>query len=865
MKNYLLTLLIAGLCLPVLAQSDSVTVSGVVTDSSGDPAVEVLVGLLDELSGQETISFTDADGFYSMSLEVSADSPEGCLVLVMLDCDSYFFFDTLCYSPEETVLVVDLTYCAGGAESCDVFLFVTSESDSLVTLLAVSSGVGPYTYSWSEGSITQTIPIDVTITEEYCVTITDSQGCMAEDCINFGPPNPCFVNIFEEPFFNGTYLYAEGHGQSDSLAYQWSTGENGYQIFVEQSGDYCVTMTDALGCEAVDCRYIEVDTFGFDECFSYIYEESSNTDSMQTLTVVSFGAGPFTYSWSTGEITESIEITEEGTYCVTVMDSEGCETIACYDYLAWEECGVWVASDPTQEGVHVVAFAFGAEPIAYLWSTGADTQEILASESGEYCVSIIDGEGCTSDFCVEVEVGQVSDCFTLIEQQYLDNGTVALSIALPADGSYYIEWNTGEITDTIIADQTGTYCVEVLDIESGCSFSTCSFVWIDNVDPACIGVIDVAYLEESQAELYVQFVFSDLPIDPSAYLYAWSTGESTQTIAVDSDGDYCVTVTSIDASNCTFELCTSVHFEDDAFISSLFIAYYDIETEEGVDADIELYSVLPSGELELYTTVFEGNAFGIEGLYEIDSIVDGTYVALAIPEQDDLYIPSYHLETMFWDEADLFVFDSSLDNFQLIEIHAIPLTNLSGSGSIGGIATDDQLVGHAEGDVTRYQGPLSGANIMLTHQNTPVEQEYTDESGAYRFDNLPFGTFTVTLERPGHMRQQIEVTISANNPTVLDVLFETSLTSIDDVNMIAMTISPNPAADRLRIELPIQKQQKVDILISDMNGRTVLTKQAQLSPQQNSVDIDVRYMNRGMYNVSVSSEESRETRKFTKI
>jgi len=39
----------------------------------------------------------------------------------------------------------------------------------------------------------------------------------------------------------------------DSLAYEWSTGETTERIYSIKKGNYCVTVTDCNGCQAVDC------------------------------------------------------------------------------------------------------------------------------------------------------------------------------------------------------------------------------------------------------------------------------------------------------------------------------------------------------------------------------------------------------------------------------------------------------------------------------------------------------------------------------------------------------------------------------------------------------------------------------------
>ncbi|MEZ4949944.1 MAG: hypothetical protein R2784_11235 [Saprospiraceae bacterium] len=47
------------------------------------------------------------------------------------------------------------------------------------------------------------------------------------------------------------------------------------------------------------------------------------------LEALPFGEAPFTYNWSIGETTSSVQVTSPGTYCVTVTDATGCAASSC--------------------------------------------------------------------------------------------------------------------------------------------------------------------------------------------------------------------------------------------------------------------------------------------------------------------------------------------------------------------------------------------------------------------------------------------------------------------------------------------------------------------------------------------------------
>jgi hypothetical protein len=110
-------------------------------------------------------------------------------------------------------------------------------------------------------------------------------------------------------------MYTLDAGMFD--AYMWSTGETTQMIDVMTAGTYTVEVTDANGCMGMDDFVLTVNPLpvvdlGPDQ---EIYDGD----------VVTLDAGVFTsYLWSTGETTQTIDVSAEGTYYVDVTDANGC-------------------------------------------------------------------------------------------------------------------------------------------------------------------------------------------------------------------------------------------------------------------------------------------------------------------------------------------------------------------------------------------------------------------------------------------------------------------------------------------------------------------------------------------------------------
>jgi len=859
MKKLFTTALLFCLCNFLMAQ-EVLNIEGTITYPDGNPAVGIFVGL--EIADVDIQVFeqTDENGNYQIETELDEDNTQGCFLLFIVDCTAEIEFFEECYNPGNYDFTFDYDYCANGSDICEAFINVIP-TDSIILLEAIAFGEGPFTYQWDNGSTSFSTTVPAGTEGVICVLVTSSNGCEVSTCIDLTPPDPCFVQIYEEHLFGSAVLYAEGYGQTEELEYIWSTGETGEVIDIAVSGEYCVTLVDGEGCESFDCRFVEIDTSGFEDCFSFIHQTFDDSDSVVILSVETFGTAPYTYLWSFNDVVISTEdniIPEEsGVYCVEVTDAEGCFSVSCYDYFIWEECGVWIGCDPIEEGVQLWAFGYGAEPLTYEWNTGDTEQELIVTVTEEYCVTVTDATGCTSTTCMLVNVEEVNECFGPIEIELFEESAV-LTVNPIVEGDFLFIWSTGDSTQSITVTESGFYCVEAVELNTGCSFSTCEVINIGQ-SQFCDGYIETTSISDSIATLTV-FAFNGVN-DTTQFQYAWSTGETTQTITVSEEGEYCVTATSEDG--CSFVLCTNVVLWGFPEGNTILGVVYDEVTGSTVASSVDLYTINDDGTLELYSA---SNEVLTDGVFLISQVEAGTYLALATAEADN-YAPTYAFNTTSWEEADLIQVDGNSVIIP-VEISMVTINGLDGNGTIEGSVSTDGLKANGEMGESRSSGPLAEANVMLMHSDIHVGQTFTQEDGSFRFTNLPYGTFEVVLEIPGQEQKIIEVTLSEDNPNVTDIDLdaESGTVSTNDLTtMSSLTLSPNPTSNILVVESRFTEAQKLMYSIVDMQGRVVVSEPYNVTLGDNKLEVDVTLFENGVYNLVLQTQDEVLVKRFIKI
>ncbi|MEM7106375.1 MAG: T9SS type A sorting domain-containing protein [Bacteroidota bacterium] len=453
--------------------------------------------------------------------------------------------------------------------------------------LTINGGVPPFAFLWSDG---QTIEDLIGLQAgNYCVTITDNNGCATTTCADVLASNALAVTV------NSTNVlcFGDGNGQIDLAVsggsgvytYQWDNGSTIEDLTGLLGGTYCYTVTDGGVCSFEECIIINepppliagVFINGDVLCFGESNGEALATGSGGTL--------PYTYTWDNGETTALGSHLSEGVHHVTVTDANGCSDTAAVlisepTELIASAVGETVFCSNGIDGDIDLTVSGGTLPYTFGWSNGANTEDLTGLPAGTYCVTVYDSNGCIITTCADIIATNdfaLTANFTNLLCFGDSDATIDLAVS-GGSGQYTFLWDNGSTMEDLSGLSSGNYCVTVSDGGS-CVIEHCEFIYEPTVLVANVYVNgDVFCFGENNGTAEIFGFGGILP-----YTYAWDNGETDAIASMLVEGLHVVTIT--DGNGCTAT--------DDVLISepAELVASAVGETvicSSGTDGDIDL-------------------------------------------------------------------------------------------------------------------------------------------------------------------------------------------------------------------------------------------------------------------------------------
>lgn len=417
--------------------------------------------------------------------------------------------------------------------------------------------VGTYlSYQWSAGE-NSAVVVGVN-SGTYSVTVEDANHCFGTasmDLGHFDLPQPSIIG--NTAFCAGDQINLQA--ETDYPFYAWSSGEEVAEITVDTPGLYELSVTDINGC--VGTTELQVNEMALPE----IAIEGAPYFCTGSSTFLEVPSGFFTYTWSNGAETNTIEATEAGTFSVTVMDDNGCVGTDNLNITNVElppvDAGGSFLIDCYNNGVQIGIEISG--PYTYQW-TGPDIvpgnafeARPFVAEGGQYSLIMKDTVyGCESPISfalvddvryepeIILSISETLDCNQLTATIDGENST-------SGDNIIYRWYNPeGDMIQesanpNLLVDTGGLFTLELLDVALGCETSESIEVIADFAYPEIVAGTEMEInCFESTLSLSGEVVWAQ-----AGYAINWEalegniiSGASTLTPTINEAGSYILSI-----------------------------------------------------------------------------------------------------------------------------------------------------------------------------------------------------------------------------------------------------------------------------------------------------------------------------------
>lgn len=342
-----------------------------------------------------------------------------------------------------------------------------------VTLTASGAAVGE-TYRWYETNTSLTplfagnpfVTPSLSSNTTYYVTAYNPTTF----CESGRTPVTASISGIEKPVLNvsGSLSVCEGTTQvliapSGFTTYTWSTGATTQQITVNTTGSYSVVVNNGI------CSSPPSDAFNFTVNAKPLKPTITSTGGGSLCgtgsVTLSAPAGFSSYTWSSGQTTQDINVSSAGNFTVIVTNAAGCQSVPSDVFTVINtppaKPSITITGSTILCGSSTVQLTAPAGFSSYVWSGGETTQSITTGTAGSYTVTVSNG-ACISEVSDAVTVTAVSapaqPAITVTGNTTLCNGAFTV-LAAPTGFSNYL-WSNGETTRQLVVTTAGTFSVQ---------------------------------------------------------------------------------------------------------------------------------------------------------------------------------------------------------------------------------------------------------------------------------------------------------------------------------------------------------------------------------------------------------------------
>jgi gliding motility-associated-like protein len=279
----------------------------------------------------------------------------------------------------------------------------------------VTNGVGVITFLWTPGGNTTNYVTGLSA-GPFQVIVQDENGCTASNnsvMINHPTGSASVGTIKDVSCQNGSDGYVEVlmSGGSPQFTYNWSCNcpnQNTASNLV--AGNYWVEITDNYGCiDTLDFVINELPPLQVQDSVLNNPSCFGGADG-QIQSIASGGTSPYSFEWDSNPAQFNALATglSDGTFTVTVTDSNGCQALASVQLIEPTEliADAQVLGNNIcfgdSAGVAQAQGVGGTQPYTYSWDNGDTTATISNLLAGFFNVVVTDNNGCQAMNSLEI-------------------------------------------------------------------------------------------------------------------------------------------------------------------------------------------------------------------------------------------------------------------------------------------------------------------------------------------------------------------------------------------------------------------------------------------------------------------------------
>lgn len=433
--------------------------------------------------------------------------------------------------------------------------------------ISVVGGSGSNSFTWSNGQATEDL---VNIgAGHFSVAVTDRNGCQGglQAIPVVGPVTMNLSFDVTAPSCVGDEsgaITASVHaGGVAPFHFNWSIDESGETISSLPPGEYIVTVTDSLGCEA-DSTVVLPDIQVISVTVEAFPPACHGTSTGELDLMISGGMAPYQVFWSHGQTGAIAKDLPAGNYTAEVFDANGCNFFTGLipleepDLLAITLQEVEsIACSGGSEGAVDITVTGGSAPYQLLWSNGGQSADLTNLSAGTYSVSATDENGCVAvlkDIVVSSPEPLQPESSLVVPPGCapVQVDTVCVSVTGGLAPYGYV-WDTGDTTGCLVGAASGDYHVTITDA-AGCTIEFMSIKVPEEFFPVSVEQVptgEALICAATNTGALEAVIVGGAP----PFQYIWSDGEIGTTVNDTilntqlSTGSYSVTIT--DAVGCT--------------------------------------------------------------------------------------------------------------------------------------------------------------------------------------------------------------------------------------------------------------------------------------------------------------------------